>query len=85
MAEFFRFTARPPGNVWLGVTVENRADGVPRLDALRLITLPLFVLSPQNRCWRIWVRSIWTGGGLGHRRRRIRTEKTQADETRVGC
>ncbi len=36
MAGFFR--ANPlPGNVWWGVTAENRADGLPRLDALRQI------------------------------------------------
>jgi len=34
MAEFFRRNP-PPSNVWLGVTVENRAHGLPRLDALR--------------------------------------------------
>ncbi|MGA2228468.1 MAG: phage Gp37/Gp68 family protein [Syntrophobacteraceae bacterium] len=34
MAEFF-LKNHLPRNVWLGVTVENRAHGVPRLDALR--------------------------------------------------
>ena len=36
MAAFFR-GHQPPPNVWLGVTVENRAHGLPRLDALRQI------------------------------------------------
>ncbi len=29
---------RLPRNAWLGVTVENRAHGLPRLDALRQIS-----------------------------------------------
>ncbi len=36
MAEFFREN-QPPPNAWLGVTVENRAHGLPRLLALRSI------------------------------------------------
>ena len=37
MAEFFR-RRQLPRNAWLGVTVENRAHGLPRLDALRRIS-----------------------------------------------
>ncbi len=36
MAEFFSKNESPP-NVWLGVTVEDRAFGLPRLDVLRRI------------------------------------------------
>jgi len=36
MAEFFS-AHQPPPNVWLGVTAENRAHGLPRLNALRKI------------------------------------------------
>lgn len=36
MAEFFQVNT-PPFNAWLGVTVENRADGLPRLEYLRAI------------------------------------------------
>lgn len=36
MAEFFS-AHQPPPNVWLGVTVENRTHGLPRLNALRKI------------------------------------------------
>jgi protein gp37 len=36
MADFFR-DRRPPGNAWLGVTVEDRRFGLPRLDCLRQI------------------------------------------------
>ena len=37
MAEFFH-GRQLPRNAWLGVTVENRAHGLPRLDALRRIS-----------------------------------------------
>ena len=36
MATFFR-DQQPPVNAWMGVTVENRAHGLPRLDHLRQI------------------------------------------------
>jgi protein gp37 len=36
MADFFQGQT-PPLNAWLGVTVENRADGLPRLNYLRAI------------------------------------------------
>jgi protein gp37 len=36
MVEFFR-NVEPPRNAWLGVTVENREHGLPRLDLLRQV------------------------------------------------
>jgi protein gp37 len=36
MSKYFQGRTPPP-NAWLGVTVENRADGIPRLDFLRAI------------------------------------------------
>jgi protein gp37 len=36
MAEFFR-NQEPPCNAWLGVTVEDRKHGLPRLDYLRRV------------------------------------------------
>ena len=51
MAEFFR-TNQPPRNVWLGVTVENRAHGLPRLDALRRISASVRFISAEPY-WRI--------------------------------
>ncbi|QEE24784.1 phage Gp37/Gp68 family protein [Rhodanobacter glycinis] len=40
------FAKRPvPGNVWLGVSVENRRHGVPRIDALRHIPAKIRFLS----------------------------------------
>jgi len=46
MAEFFRLN-KPPCNVWLGVTVENRAHGLPRLDALRGIAASVRFVSAE--------------------------------------
>ena len=37
MAAYFQ-GQMPPPNAWLGVTVENRADGIPRLDHLRAVS-----------------------------------------------
>jgi protein gp37 len=46
MAEFFS-SEQPPGNIWLGVTVENRAHGLPRLDVLRQIPASVRFLSVE--------------------------------------
>jgi len=46
MAEFLRLE-KPPRNVWVGVTVENRAHGLPRLDALRRISAPIRFVSAE--------------------------------------
>jgi len=44
MAEFCRNVVVPP-NVWLGVSVENRKHGVPRIDVLREIEASVRFLS----------------------------------------
>lgn len=46
MAEFFHMK-QPPSNAWLGVTVENRAHGLPRLDALRQISAYVRFISAE--------------------------------------
>ncbi len=46
MAEFFR-RRQLPLNAWLGVTVENRAHGLPRLDALRRISANVRFISVE--------------------------------------
>lgn len=46
MAEFFQEQA-PPHNVWLGVTVENRDHGLPRLDYLRRISSTVRFVSAE--------------------------------------
>jgi protein gp37 len=46
MARFFR-TRVVPSNVWLGVSVENRRHGVPRIDYLRTINAGIRFLSVE--------------------------------------
>lgn len=46
MADFFQGQT-PPGNVWLGVTVENRSQGLPRLDYLRRIAASVRFVSAE--------------------------------------
>lgn len=48
MREYFASGARTvPRNVWLGVSVENREHGVPRVDQLRRIDAPIRFLSVE--------------------------------------
>lgn len=46
MARFFKDRI-VPGNTWLGVSVENRRHGVPRIDHLRGIAAPIRFLSVE--------------------------------------
>lgn len=46
MARFFRHRSVPE-NVWLGVSVENRRHGVPRIDHLRTIAAKIRFLSVE--------------------------------------
>lgn len=46
MAEFFQKEVLPH-NIWLGVTVENRADGLPRLDYLRQVSASIRFVSME--------------------------------------
>jgi protein gp37 len=46
MAQYFR-NRTVPRNAWLGVTVENRKDGVPRIDKLREIDATIRFLSVE--------------------------------------
>jgi protein gp37 len=46
MEEFFR-TEQPPANAWIGVTVENRSHGLPRLDLLRRIPASVRFVSAE--------------------------------------
>ena len=44
LAEYFQ-TRKPPINAWLGVSVENRKQGVPRIDFLRRVPASIRFLS----------------------------------------
>lgn len=46
LARYFRDRAVPP-NVWLGVSVENRRHGVPRIDYLRTVPARIRFLSVE--------------------------------------
>ncbi len=46
LARFFRTRAVPP-NAWLGVSVENRKHGVPRIDHLREVPARIRFLSVE--------------------------------------
>lgn len=46
MAEYFNFR-QPPKNAWLGVTVENKKSGIPRIDYLREISATILFLSVE--------------------------------------
>jgi len=46
MAQFFK-TYEPPRNAWLGVTVENKQHGLPRLDQLRKIPAAIRFVSVE--------------------------------------
>ena len=46
MAEYFQ-GQMPPPNAWMGVTVENRADGLPRLDYLRAVAACIRFVSAE--------------------------------------
>jgi len=42
------FSKRPvPNNIWLGVTVENRKEGLPRIDKLRNLQASVLFLSVE--------------------------------------
>jgi len=46
MTEYFQGESPPP-NAWLGVTVENRADGIPRIDHLRAVAACIRFVSAE--------------------------------------
>ena len=46
LAEYFQ-TRTPPGNAWIGVSVENRRHGLPRIDALRKVPAHVRFLSVE--------------------------------------
>lgn len=93
MAEFLRLE-KPPRNVWVGVTVENRAHGLPRLNALRRISAPIRFVSAEPLLEDLGVIDLtgvdWVivGGESGPKARPMKREwvlniKRQCDEQRV--
>lgn len=93
MAEFFRVN-QPPPNVWLGVTVENRSYGLPRLHALRRIPAAVRFVSVEPLLEDLGeidltgIHWVIVGGESGPKARPMRREwvlniKRQCDENQV--
>lgn len=74
MATFFR-DYTPPPNAWLGVTVENRQHGIPRIDWLRQVPAHIRFLSVEPLLEDLGTLDLsgihWVivGGESGHRAR----------------
>ncbi|MCB0731482.1 MAG: phage Gp37/Gp68 family protein [Ignavibacteriae bacterium] len=79
MAEYFK-NRSVPNNVWLGVTSENRKDGLPRIDSLRKIKATVKFLSIEpllEDLGKINLKGIdWVivGGESGHKARPMKEE-----------
>lgn len=93
MAEFFQRQI-PPRNAWLGVTVENRADGLPRIDYLRAIEAKVRFISAEPLLEDLGMFDLsdihWVivGGESGPKARPMKREwvlsvKNQCDEQSV--
>ena len=75
------FSKRPvPSNVWLGVTVDNRKEGLPRIDNLRHLKAKVLFLSVEpllEDLGQINLENIdWVivGGESGHKARPMNKE-----------
>ena len=93
MAKFCR-SIEVPANAWLGVSVENRKHGVPRIDLLRTIDAKLRFLSVEPLLEDLGALDLagihWVivGGESGPKARPMRKEwgdgvKRQCDEAEV--
>jgi protein gp37 len=93
MADFFHGQTLP-GNVWLGVSVENRIQGLPRLDYLRKISSSIRFVSAEPLLEDLGVVNLsglhWVivGGESGPKARPMKHEwvmniKGQCDAKRV--
>jgi protein gp37 len=80
MADFFKHHAPPPPNVWLGVSVENKKQGLPRIAKLRTVKARTRFLSIEpllEDLGTVNLKSIdWVivGGESGHRARGMKLE-----------
>lgn len=75
MAEYFESRPAPPHNVWLGTSVENRRQGVPRIAHLRRVPAAVRFLSIEplledvGRLDLSGIHWVIVGGESGHRAR----------------
>ena len=93
MAEFCR-GVDVPANAWLGVSVENRKHGVPRIDVLRTIDAKVRFLSVEPLLEDLGaidlegIHWVIVGGESGHKARPMKREwvdriKRQCDDAEV--
>lgn len=88
MAEFCRTTTVAP-NVWLGVSVENRKYGVPRIDVLRGIDAEVRFLSVEplledvGRINLAGIHWVIVGGESGRKARPMKAE--WVDNIKLQC
>jgi len=72
-----------PPNIWLGVTVDNRKEGLPRIDKLRQLQATVLFLSVEpllEDLGGINLKNIdWVIGG------RRKWKQSKANGKRVGC
>lgn len=84
------FVTRPaPANAWLGVSVEDRKHGVPRIDALRNVAASIRFLSiepllePLGRIDLTGIDWVIVGGESGPKARPMQLE--WVEEIRIQC
>ena len=88
MAQYFKKRA-VPDNVWLGVSVENRRHGVPRIDHLRGVKAKIRFLSVEPLLEDVGeldlhdIHWVIVGGESGPKARPMKPE--WADSVRVQC
>jgi protein gp37 len=88
MARFFR-TRTVPTNAWLGVSVENKRHGVPRIDHLRKVPAKIRFLSVEPLLEDVGeldltdIHWVIVGGESGPKARPMKEE--WADNVRVQC
>ncbi len=79
MAKYFT-RRRVPHNAWLGVSVENKRHGVPRIDVLRSIDATIRFLSVEPLLENIGelnladIHWVIVGGESGHKARPMRSQ-----------
>ena len=83
MRECFESKERQvPADVWLGVSVEDRKHGLPRIDDLRTIPAAIRFLSVEPLLEDLG--ALPTRHSLGHRRRRIGPKARPMEPAWVG-
>ena len=90
MHKYFASSGRSvPGNVWLGVSVEDRKYGLPRIDQLRKIESPIRFLSVEplledlDQIDLAGIHWVIVGGESGPKARPMKPEWVESIKNRV--